>query len=750
MARLAHASPNGRPIAGACVLRLSVGGADTDRPLNIGRHFAAAVAIWAAVAGAARAQAPADPKPLGLSVAAAVMRWDPHVRVGQLPNGLRYAVEQRASPKGAVSIRLGLAVGSFQEADDERGAAHLIEHLAFEATRNFPGEQAALTFAPVKMTFGPDRNATADLAATTYKVDLPTPDPKVVAAGLSWLRDAADGEQISDAALARVRAAAQAELATRQTPLGAFRERVSGFEDAGLRSAARPILGTRESLNALTATRLKAFYDRWYRPGTAVVVMVGDLPAEAMEQQVRHAFGDWAGHGAAGTAPPAPAVASAGGLEVLSLVVPDTAPVVRVCRVAGPDAIDAAPAARLKVLLLREVWRAILQRRLNVLGTRADAPFSQTNVSTDLRPDSAKTCIAIAPVKGGEAAAISLVQGEFAGFAAGGPTAAEIDLALAQLRAIIRGGIGASAASTTQAGEMLQRLLDAMPQLAPREGLRAFDVLLDDLQPAAVKAQFDRDWSGRGPLVVVAGPQALDEAQVRQAMSTPPRLTATAETPAPRAGPRPANTPERQAALARAEALLSGGEAKAARKAFDEVARRDRRDADALAGSGRAWAALGKADPALKAFAVALAIDPANSVALNARGNLYVATNQPERAIADFDAALAVNPRDDVVLYNRGLAFKAMGRLDAAVRDFDAVLRLTPGDPLTLTGKADAYRALGDVLLAREFYDAALVAQPRNAAAWQGRGEVRAALGDGAGAAADKARARELDPSLGG
>jgi zinc protease len=676
------------------------------------------------------------------------MRWDPQVRVGRLPNGLRYAVERVANPQGAVSIRLGVAAGSYQEADDERGAAHVLEHLAFEATRSFGPNQAALTFAPMKMAFGPDRNAVSDLAVTTYRADLPTTDPKELSAAFAWLRDAADGLLITEPAVAKARAATGGELAARATRLGAFREQLSGFEDAGLRSAARPVLGTGESLAGLTPAKLQAFYDRWYRPENAVLVVVGDLPLDALEQQVRAAFGDWTGRGPGGAAPPAPPPGPPG-LETLAIAVPDAMPLVRICRVAGPDPTQGAPSARLRGLLLREVWRAILQRRLNVLGTRADAPFTQTNVSTDLRPESAKTCIAIAPVTGGEGRAIALVQGEFAGFAQGGPTEAEIDIALAQLRAIIRGAIGGSPAAPAQAGEVLQRLLDGMPQLEPREGLRAFDVLLADLAPSAVKAQFDRDWSGRGPLVTVAGPQPPAEAAIRAAMATPPAVRTVAMAGAPSPGPRPANTAERQAAFGKAEALLRAGQAKDARKAFDELVKRDGRDADALAGRGRAWAALDKADPALKDFAAALAIDPANGVALNARGALYVAINQAERAIPDFDAALAVNPRDDVVLYNRGLAFKQMGELDRALRDFDAALRAAPGDPLTLTGKADAYRRLGDLLLAREFYDAALAREARNPAALAGRAEVREALGDAAGGAADRAQARALDPSVG-
>ena len=83
-------------------------------------------------AGAALAEPPAA---LGVTADPALLRWDPAIRTGVLPNGLRYAVQRSSSPKGAISLRLGVGVGSYDEADDERGAAHLIEHLAFDGSR---------------------------------------------------------------------------------------------------------------------------------------------------------------------------------------------------------------------------------------------------------------------------------------------------------------------------------------------------------------------------------------------------------------------------------------------------------------------------------------------------------------------------------------------------------------------------------------------------------------------------------------
>src|SRR5688572_10433801 len=73
-----------------------------------------------AAASKVDAQAPATLSNKTPEVAGAIMP-DPAVRRGVLANGLRYALMRNVSPKGALSIRLGFDVGSFEENDDERG-----------------------------------------------------------------------------------------------------------------------------------------------------------------------------------------------------------------------------------------------------------------------------------------------------------------------------------------------------------------------------------------------------------------------------------------------------------------------------------------------------------------------------------------------------------------------------------------------------------------------------------------------------
>ena len=89
-----------------------------------------------AAAGAALAVTP-----IQLPVAAPpAARPAPAMRIGKLANGLRYAVVSSDSPKGGISFRLGVDVGSYDEADDERGEAHFVEHMAFNGSTHFkPG-----------------------------------------------------------------------------------------------------------------------------------------------------------------------------------------------------------------------------------------------------------------------------------------------------------------------------------------------------------------------------------------------------------------------------------------------------------------------------------------------------------------------------------------------------------------------------------------------------------------------------------
>ena len=53
---------------------------------------------------------------------------------GRLANGMRYIIQKNVTPPGTASIRLMISAGSMQEADDQHGIAHFLEHMAFRGS----------------------------------------------------------------------------------------------------------------------------------------------------------------------------------------------------------------------------------------------------------------------------------------------------------------------------------------------------------------------------------------------------------------------------------------------------------------------------------------------------------------------------------------------------------------------------------------------------------------------------------------
>ena len=135
------------------------------------------LAILTGAAAAARAQ-DAPPAPF---TSQDLIPFDAAVRTGTLPNGLTYFIRQNARPAKRVSLRLAVKAGSLDEADDQQGLAHFIEHMAFNGSAHFkPGELVSY-FESIGARLGPHVNAYTSFDETVYMLDLPTDKPDVVA-----------------------------------------------------------------------------------------------------------------------------------------------------------------------------------------------------------------------------------------------------------------------------------------------------------------------------------------------------------------------------------------------------------------------------------------------------------------------------------------------------------------------------------------------------------------------------------------
>jgi zinc protease len=455
-----------------------------------------------------------------IPIAADPILPDPAVRQGMLPNGLRYAIMQNATPKGALSIRLGMEVGDFEENDDEHGVAHFIEHMAFSGGDNEHSAGPEKAFADAGVAFGRDLNADTSTFATAYRLDLPRADTTSLDLAFSWLRRVADGAAFPDAAVKRERGIILAERATRLTPLLEASEATDEFVAPNLRSTRPHSIGTIAELQAIDGAKLQAFYQRWYRPENAVLVVIGDEAPDAIEARVRATFASWTGLGAAPAKPPFGVPNESRGLEVFAKADRRVPPSLAVCRSHRAPPSGLVDVAQLRALTLTSLWSKILDNRLANL-TASDTPpyLAASAATTEETREAFDACVYAALLKNGWQRGLATIQQEIRRFAEFGPSQSELDDAIDVERATYRGAMRSQAtrASDDLANAILTKELNGDVVAAPPELFRAFDVAVENLTPRDVVAAFKRDWSGSGPLIVLYDSAVPDPGLVRAA-----------------------------------------------------------------------------------------------------------------------------------------------------------------------------------------------------------------------------------------
>ncbi|MFN3819762.1 M16 family metallopeptidase [Blastomonas sp.] len=299
---------------------------------------------------------------------------DPAIRFGVLPNGMRYAIRRNTTPPGTAVMRLLINVGSTAEAEDERGLAHFIEHMAFNGTTNVPEGEMVKILERLGLAFGADTNAFTSYDQTGYLLDLPNVNAETVDTALYLLRETASEIAFDAEAIERERGVILSELRTRANYAQRNRESLFAFTVPGTRIADRSPIGDRSVIETAPAERFRSFYDRFYTPGRATLVVVGDIDVAQIEAKIVAGFGNWqAKHGEAPDAPLG-SIDIARADEANIFAHPAIDEVVTAVRFAPfVDEPDSRAARRAK--LTRALGYNIIGRRLGRIARQENAPY---------------------------------------------------------------------------------------------------------------------------------------------------------------------------------------------------------------------------------------------------------------------------------------------------------------------------------------------------------------------------------------
>lgn len=456
---------------------------------------------------------------------------DPGIRQGVLANGMRYAILRNETPKGAVSVRFTVAVGSTFEAPDQRGFSHFVEHMAFRGSKNFPDGEINHSLERLGLRFGADTNASTSQYVTDYRFDLPVADAKAVAEALAIARDIAGNVSFDDKAVQTEAGVVMSEAAMRSTP--AFRANRAELEFAlsDPRAAAEPG-GESGMVLHPKAADLRRYYRRWYWPGRAVLTVVGDIDPVAVEREINARFSDWQGVGEEGSEPvfQVPFDRSLEARVHVEQAVPDQVEMAWI----KPPLVRPLSRAAWKELRIQNVALQIVIRRLSAMAASAQRPFLSAGAGRrDARHAARLFTLSAGFEAGGWQKALSALAEERLALLRTGVTQEEIDsIVAAQLAAQQRAVLSADSRTSPQlAGAIAGDAVADEVTTSPAQMQRLAVEDLAGLTPEIV-GQALQDMFGAGePLIFVSSHTPLKEeevAPVYRAVADEARIVSTA------------------------------------------------------------------------------------------------------------------------------------------------------------------------------------------------------------------------------
>ncbi|PSM51928.1 zinc-dependent peptidase, M16 family [Campylobacter blaseri] len=209
----------------------------------------------------------------------------------ELENGFTYYLYKNETPKDSISLRLLIKAGSTDEKDSEQGLAHFVEHMAFNGTKDYNKNELIKVLESLGVKFGADLNAATGFVSTTYKLDIKNSDENIQKAlnifanmGFKVLFNEDDLEDEKGVIIAE-------EKNRRNAGTRIFEQSIPYYFKDSIFQKRLPI-GDMDIIKNSTPDLLKGFYNKYYHPNNAVLVVAGDFDIDKMDSKIQKVFGD--------------------------------------------------------------------------------------------------------------------------------------------------------------------------------------------------------------------------------------------------------------------------------------------------------------------------------------------------------------------------------------------------------------------------------------------------------------------------
>ena len=216
---------------------------------------------------------------------------DPAITYGKLENGLTYYIRENQTPKDKVSIKLIIKAGSVMEEENQLGLAHLLEHMAFNGSKNFPKRKIDEYMSSIGLNLGSHYNASTSFLKTSYVYEIPTQNDKDVEVALKILTDISQNLSLEPEAFERERKIVEEEW---RRDIGGSQNYINEFHKVLFKNSRlneRKPIGTLDIIQNFKYQDVIDYYQKWYRPQLMGLFVIGNIKVDKIEKLIKDNFG---------------------------------------------------------------------------------------------------------------------------------------------------------------------------------------------------------------------------------------------------------------------------------------------------------------------------------------------------------------------------------------------------------------------------------------------------------------------------
>lgn len=219
----------------------------------------------------------------------------PEFRHATLPSGLRIAAE--IDPRSySMGIGYFVRAGSRNELDPQSGLSHFLEHMMFKGTES---RSASDVNRELDELGGQSNAYTSEEQTVYYATVLPKFQNRIVDLLTDMMSPVLDEGEFETEKKVILEEIAKYQD---QPPFGGFERAMEiHFTPRGL---GRRVLGTTESIEAMTAQRMQDYFRTRYRPENIVLAASGNVDFDALVADVEKRTTHWSDRSATGQLPP--------------------------------------------------------------------------------------------------------------------------------------------------------------------------------------------------------------------------------------------------------------------------------------------------------------------------------------------------------------------------------------------------------------------------------------------------------------